>query len=169
VEIRSLVDRPDALDQVAAWQYGEWGFLDPEDSLERRREKLRGHLHREGLPLTLVAFESDARRARALGAADVVHYDLPDRPDLSPWLSCVYVPAEHRGQGVGTALTQRAVAEAAEVGAPKLYLCTWERESFYRRLGWETIERLTAHGAVCVIMEVSTGKPGHRLSSADGA
>lgn len=169
MEILSLNDRPDLLDRVASWQFGEWGFLDPNDSLERRREKLRRHLHEEGLPLTLIAVESPARRAEALGSADLIHYDLPDRPDLTPWLSAVFVPPEHRGRGVGTALTRQAVAEAARAGAPKVYLCTWERESFYQPLGWRTIERFTSHGAVCVIMEIATGAADLRPASGDGA
>lgn len=169
MDIIHLSDRSDLLDRVASWQYGEWGFLDPNDSLEARRERLREHLHREGLPLTLVAVESVDRHSRALGSADVVHYDLPDRPDLTPWLSAVYVPPESRHQGVGTALTRRAVEEAAAAGAPRLYLCTWDRESFYRRLGWRTIERLTAHGAVCVIMEVATGASDATPPASDGA
>jgi len=171
VEIAYLADRPRDLDCVALWQYGEWGYLDAEDSPGRRRQKLEGHLHRNSLPLTLVAVgelnasgrrvtSASARVARShrqpLGAADLVHHEIPDRPDLSPWLSCVYVAPQHRGTGVGSILTRRAVVEAARLGAPTLYLCTWDRESFYRRLGWETIDRFTAHGRSCAIMEIET-------------
>jgi len=48
------------------------------------------------------------------------------------------------------------VVETARLGVPTLYLFTWNRESFYRRLGWSTIERFAAHGRSCVIMEIET-------------
>lgn len=161
MDVTYLAEHPEHIDRIAGWQYGEWGFLDPEDTPGKRREKLEGHLHDDGLPLTLVALERSGEgrddTPELVGSADLVHYDVPDRPDLSPWLSCVYVPPELRGRGVGSALTRRAVEEAARLGAPTLYLCTWERESFYRELGWTTLERFTAMGAVCVIMEIAIG------------
>lgn len=160
VELTYLSRRPDLIDRVAAWQYGEWGFLDPEDTPGERRKKLEGHLHEGGLPLTLLAVEAEGASGHGgelLGSADLVHHDLPDRPDLTPWLSCVYVAPEHRGRGIGSALARRAVEEAGRLGAPSLYLCTWERESLYRKLGWATLERFTSRGAVCVIMEKKVG------------
>lgn len=176
MEIAYLADRPQDLDRIALWQYGEWGYLDPHDSPGNRLEKLKRHLHRNSLPLTLVAVEEVVERDRravasatgrrldepqqlprqALGSADLVHHEIPDRPDLTPWLSCVYVAPEHRGAGVGSALTRRAVREAARLGASTLYLCTWDRESFYRELGWTTIERFPARGRTCILMEIET-------------
>jgi GNAT superfamily N-acetyltransferase len=156
VDVTYLAGHPELVDRIANWQYGEWGFLDPADTPTKRKQKLEGHLHEGSLPLTLIALESNGKAVELLGSADVVHHDLPDRPDLTPWLSCVYVAPEHRGKGVGSALTRRAVEEAGRLGAPTLYLCTWERESLYRTLGWTTLERFTAHGAVCVIMEIGT-------------
>lgn len=153
MKIVHLPDHPEFLDRIAAWQYGEWGYLDPEDSPVKRRDKLRGHLHGTGLPLTLVAVDEGGE---LLGSADLVHHDLPGRPDLTPWLSCVFVAPEHRRRGVGAALTRRAVEEAAGVAAPTLYLCTWNREGFYRGRGWSTLERFTVRDAVCVIMEIDT-------------
>ncbi len=163
VDVTFLAEHPEHVDRIAVWQYGEWGFLDPEDTPGKRREKLEGHLHTDGLPFTLVALERPQDgpdgAPELVGSADLVHHDIPGRPDLTPWLSCVYVPPENRGRGIGGALTRRAVREAAGLGAPTLYLCTWERESFYRELGWTTLERFTAGAWVCVIMEIATGDP----------
>lgn len=156
MEIAYLADRPGDLDRIALWQYGEWGYLDPEDSPGKRRQKLGGHLHRNSLPMTLVALDVVQGHREAVGTADLVHHDLPGRPDLTPWLSCVYVPPERRGRGIGSTLTRRAVVEAARLGAPTLYLCTWDRESFYRELGWTTLERFTVRGHAASILEITT-------------
>jgi len=51
------------------------------------------------------------------------------------------VPAEHRNQGIGSALTERVADEASRLGVRDLYLYTDSQERLYARLGWRTTER----------------------------
>ncbi|MDA2927032.1 hypothetical protein MYX78_07335 [Acidobacteria bacterium AH-259-G07] len=55
LRIEYLADHPELLPHIARWQYGEWGHLNPGDSIERRIRTLQGHLNRDCIPITLVA------------------------------------------------------------------------------------------------------------------
>lgn len=145
---RLLSDLPAALPLVAAWQHGEWGGLEPGDTLERREERLRAHLDGAGLPLTMVAL-ADGNPA---GCAGLVAEELSDYADLTPWLSSVYVDPAWRGRGVGTALTLAVERKARDLGWSRLYLCTWTARSLYERLGWRPLRSFERGGRRIEIM-----------------
>ena len=66
---------------------------------------------------------------------------MATRPELSPWLSGVFVAPEHRRRGVGGALVERVVLEACVLRTPRLYLYTLGSEALYLRLRWSVMER----------------------------
>lgn len=148
LELGLLADRPEDLPTVARWQYGEWGYLEEDDSVARREARLRRHLQRERLPLTLVA----RRGGELVGSADLERAALTDQPEPVAALSCVYVAEARRGEGVGTALTRFAEERAAALGHRHLYLCTRRRRTFYERLGWEAVRTLRSHGEEVTVM-----------------
>jgi GNAT superfamily N-acetyltransferase len=76
---------------------------------------------------------------------------------LTPWLSSVYVPAEFRGKGIASALSTRAITEAARLGFEQMYLFTPQSESLYARLGWNTFERTEHNGLPITLMKRDTG------------
>jgi GNAT superfamily N-acetyltransferase len=49
---------------------------------------------------------------------------MSSHPELSPWLAGTLVHPARRGEGIGTALVQHAVARATELGVGTLYLYT---------------------------------------------
>ena len=95
-------------------------------------------------------------RDQPVGTASLRLDDLPDRPDLSPWLAGVYVVPEHRNKGIASALCKRIAAEASRLGIVQLYLCTEDQENLYRKLGWSVHERLKSRGEDIVVMTNST-------------
>ncbi len=153
VRIVPLADHPEALPQLAAWHHAEWGFLHPGGTVAEVAAELSGHLGPYRLPTTFVALVD----GQAVGSASLIEHDLPERPDLGPWLASLYVTPEHRRQGIGAALAERVVEEAARLGLPTLYLFTFDREDYYARLGWQRLGPESCHGHPVVVM---TRQPG---------
>jgi predicted N-acetyltransferase YhbS len=146
--IMHLADFPDAIPVIADWYIREWGHLRPDDSVERRMTRLRTRLQRGSIPTSFVALRAGA----PVGAISLVTCDYDARPELSPWISGLFVPSEFRACGVGSALTARAVQEARALKHPFTYLRATHAVSFYERLGWETVERVKYLGETNTIM-----------------
>ena len=85
-------------------------------------------------------------RCEVVGSASLLEHDLDSRPDLGPWLASLYVAPAHRHQGLGAALAERVVEEAARLGVPTLYLFTFDRAGYYARLGWRHLAPALCHG-----------------------
>ena len=87
----------------------------------------------------------------------LVAHDMETHPELTPWLAGVYVPAEFRHKGYGSALVDRVVSEAATLGIPELYLYTASAHDLYARLGWSLLERDDYLGQEVVLMRRKPG------------
>jgi GNAT superfamily N-acetyltransferase len=149
VHIDYLADHPDDIPTLARWHHEQWAHLGPGDSIERRITLLKSHLGRRQIPTTFVAVSTQG----VLGSAGLIAYDMDTRPDLSPWLACVYVKPEHRRQGIGSALVHRVIREAKELGADNLYLYTTpDKDGFYARFGWSPIDRTLYRGYHQIVM-----------------
>jgi GNAT superfamily N-acetyltransferase len=132
VRIESIAAHPELVETVARWQFTEWGHLEPGDSLAARIASLRAQVaNPERIPATLIALDGD----EPLGSASIE--DDMDAP--TPRLVRVYVKAEARGRGVGTALVRRVMTEAEALGVPRLYLFTKDARGLYEKLGWHVI------------------------------
>jgi len=155
--IEYLADNPQLIPTLAQWHQPQWAHLGPGRTIEDWVATFQKHLLRRSVPSTFVALSGGT----LLGSSGIIAYDLASRPDLSPWLACVLVAPEHRGQGIGTALVKRTVAEAHDLGFDRLYLYTVDREDFYARLGWSVIDRTTHMGYDIVVMGIDTANHGH--------
>ena len=113
---------------------------------------MRAYLAPGFIPTTFVAVGDDL-----LGSAAIVACDMETHGDLSPWLASVYVSDRYRRHGVGSALVRHVMYEAARNGFDALYLFTPDRESFYRRLGWNRYETTIYHGEAVVVMHADLG------------
>ena len=133
---------------LAGWHHEQWSYLNPQRTLEERIERLRSHLGGRRMPTTVVAVEGQS----LLGSASLIEHDLPTRTDLSPWLASVYVVAEHRRRGIGSALVRRIVEEAEALQYDCLYLFTMDQERLYAGLGWKTLDREVYNNIDIVLM-----------------
>ena len=79
-----------------------------------------------------------------LGGACLAAADLPERPDLGPWLACVLVEPEARGRGLAAQLIEAICAHASSLGIPRLYLHTHDQSAYYAKRGWQVLERFRA-------------------------
>ena len=148
-----LADHDVHLPQVAQWQHAQFGYLNPAGTLEQRADRLRDALHRDRLPMAMVAVSEEGR---LVGSASILAATLTHQ-HLTPWLSSVFVPPEMRGRGVASALSLRAVGEAARLGFETLYLFTPHSQSLYARLGWKTFDSMVHNGQPLTLMQRPVG------------
>jgi predicted N-acetyltransferase YhbS len=152
MKIEYLADHPAHVQMVAEWQQAQFGYLTPALTLEDRAERLRRSLQKDALPMAFIALSGSGT---ILGSAGILAATITYK-HLTPWLSSVYVPLEHRGQGIASALSQRAVAEATQLGFKRLYLFTPHNETLYARMGWRAFERIEYNGLPLTLMERPT-------------
>jgi len=151
IQIQPLADNLCHVSTLAAWHHEQFGYLNPSATIEQRIEKLIASAQKGKLPLTVVAICEN----KLLGSASLLSKTITHQ-HLSPWLSSVYVAPECRNRGIGSALTQHIVQEAANIGIEKVYLFTPDAEALYASLGWKVIEYLEYQGHRLTIMSVST-------------
>jgi len=136
--ISDLRQRPEFLNTVAMRIWQAW-WRETGHPLDYIAGRLRDeNLNADPIPFALVAHDG----AEFLGTSSVITADLPERPQLSPWVAAVWVEPQARRRGVGAALVDRAALDCFALGIFSAYLCARrERSSFYQRLGWIPIER----------------------------
>jgi len=70
--------------------------------------------------------------------------DLDRRPDLGPWLACVFIIPEARGKGLAERLIEGICAQAKASGEKRIYLHTQDQSTYYAKRGWVVLERFEA-------------------------
>ena len=150
MRIENIADNPALIEIVARWQWGEWGHLDPDDSLAARIAGLRDQTDPNRIPTTFIALDG----GEPLGTASLVEDDMSTHRDLSPWLASVYVTPTARGRGVASALVRRVVRQAAAMGVTRLYLYTPDARGLYAKLGWQMIAEEHFEGHPVTIMAI---------------
>lgn len=144
-----LVDRQEFVRQIADLKYREFAYMVPGKTVEDFELGVRTHLNREGLPLTYVKVND---MGEMLGSFSLRPHDLESHKQWSPWLASVVVPEAHRNRGVGESLVKTAETKAKEIGISKLYLFTPNKEKWYEKLGWKTVEQTVFNQVPVVIM-----------------
>ena len=151
IRIEHLTEHAHHIPTIARWQQAEFGYLNPNGTVEERVTRLNSANDRQRLPLSLVAISQNV----LVGSANVLASTLTHK-HLTPWLSSVFVPAEQRGKGIASALTLAAASEARRLGFEKIYLFTPRNESLYARLGWTTFDRIMLNGVPAAVMARSS-------------
>ena len=80
--------------------------------------------------------------------------DLEGDP-RNPWLASVFVPPEHRGKGIASALVRTVEEAAKRLGYERLYLFTESATSLYAGLGWQALEQCDYRGERIQVMDKS--------------
>ncbi|SNS18244.1 GNAT family N-acetyltransferase [Pseudomonas segetis] len=96
----------------------------------------------DGTWKSLIVTEGD----QLLGGAALARDDLSSRPDLGPWLACVLVAPEARGQGLAERLIEGICNHARAMGNTSLYLHTHDKSDYYAKRGWSVLEPFEAWG-----------------------
>jgi len=100
------------------------------------------------VPTSLVAHDGD----RFIGTVSVIACDEDTRPQYTPWVAALWVEPDHRKQGIGARLVERAAAFSFRTGAGRVYLLSGaHRRSFYEGLGWSVLEPLPPEKSMFVL------------------
>ena len=133
---------------VGGWLFAEWGHLKAGATCDAIVASVRERCAGSVVPSVLLAEDG----ARAVGTLGIVASDLPVRPELSPWISAVFVTPHYRGRGVGRCLVQYAQSHLFAAGYCTVYLFTDTSERMYRHMGWERLETLHYRGQQVTLM-----------------
>jgi predicted N-acetyltransferase YhbS len=147
-KIEFLADRPEFIPRLEEWHFREWAYLRPGDSVANRVRLLQERSGRTDLPVTFVASSA----TELLGSAMLIHHEMDTHPQFTPWLAGVFVAPAHWGHGIGRALAEHVVREAAARGYSTVYLFTPSASDFFSHLGWSIVEQTQYKGADVVIM-----------------
>jgi len=135
-----LVERPDAIAQVARWWCDEWGLPGCHQSFEAYVGELAS-LELDDLPFHLLALSEAGTLGVATLKGQSALYGL--FPDSRYWLSGVYVPPALRRKGIASALCLKMIDVARTKGAQSLHLVTEALDGgLYADIGWEPIRRV---------------------------
>ncbi len=150
-QISLLLHHPEAIPTLAGWFFGEWGHLDEARTVATETERLSARLHADHLPLTLVALIDGA----PVGTVSLRAEQVPERREWTPWLAGLYVEPGQRGRGLGGELVAAAEQAARQLGFEAMFLVAYDREAFYHRLGWTTVESVVYHRQTGLILRRS--------------
>jgi N-acetylglutamate synthase-like GNAT family acetyltransferase len=152
--IAYLADHPDWIPTLAAWHYGQWAKLYPEETKANFAHHLRLSAQTGRIPLTVVALHD----GKLAGSASLIEHDLASHPELSPWLANVYVDEPYRCRGIATVLIKRITREADGLGLTTIYLFTPGETEFYTRRGWQRLLHETCQNEPITIMSYQVGQ-----------
>ena len=134
-----LAHHPQHSDIFAGWIHRQFHYEYAEQPLtDWQREFADGQT--TGDWKGLIALNGD----QLLGGAALAKADLARRPDLGPWLACVFVTPQARGQGLAEQLIEGICAQAKANGVATLYLHTQDKRDYYAKRGWAVLERFQA-------------------------
>jgi GrpB-like predicted nucleotidyltransferase (UPF0157 family)/ribosomal protein S18 acetylase RimI-like enzyme len=156
-EFHYLLQYPEAVPTVARWWFEAWGPTSSCSTAEALANVLAAELHREELPVQIVAFED----GELVGVAVLKNHELKQQfPGLRYWLGNVFVRSESRGRGIGSALVKRAEGIAVAMGITTLHLATDRTDGgLYARLGYQIVERAQKNDLDIVVMARQLDEP----------
>ena len=127
---------------IAKWIHEEWSYAFPALTLTEIQRGLFGRMNETEMPITLIAHDERG----VLGTASLKAKDMDSVPELTPWLSAVYINPEYRGQGVGKALISEIEKLARAAGHPKLYAFNPISQGVFEKMGWKVLETIRVAG-----------------------
>ena len=128
--------------------YNEWGYLKPSTSIKYYETKLKNSINRNVLPIAFVAMLKDT----LMGTISLVKYEMDSLTDITPCIASLYILPEHRKKGVSKLLINHVIEKVKELQYSTIYLFTVDKESFYNKYGWSTLENIKYHDQRVVIM-----------------
>lgn len=131
MKIVSIRERPEYKDIAITYFQRSWKSVLPilyEDSITHSISA------RDSLPQWYL-LESEGN---IIGCAGLITNDFISRGDLYPWICALYIEENHRGNGYGSLLMDKAKTDAKNAGYDYVYLCT-SHTDYYEKYGFKYI------------------------------
>jgi predicted N-acetyltransferase YhbS len=151
MRIELLLHHDHLIPEIAELKFQEFGYLIPKKTLQDFQKGLETHLNDQTFPIAFVALQGN----QFVGTFSLRQHDLDTHRSLSPWVGSVLVVPHKRKQGIGSFLVKNAEFIAKEKGYECLYLFTPNKEAWYAKLAWITIEQAFFNGTPIIIMQKS--------------
>lgn len=152
MEIAPLEPDSAALAIVADWYFQEWGYLNPTCTSETIRADLSEKIQCSEFENVFVAFENDL----VLGACELKFNEVKQFPQYLHWIGGIFVDADNRHKGIGSALISFAIEKCRDLRIEDLYLQTESKNvGLYSRLGWHPLTNIEIEGINRTIMNYS--------------
>lgn len=128
-QIHHLKDKDEQFEIAVQMFWSQWGT---EKNFKFYYDCMIHSLKTENnLPRFYIAIHNDS----IIGTYALLRNDLISRQDVFPWLACLFVVPEFRGQNIGAKLLQHALHETRKMGYVNLYLCS-DLDGYYEKFGW---------------------------------
>jgi N-acetylglutamate synthase-like GNAT family acetyltransferase len=138
---------------IAKWIYEEWSYAFPLRTLQDIQKTLFGRMNENEMPITLIAHDERG----VLGTASLKASDMEILPELTPWLSSVFIHPDHRGEGVATALVAEIEKIARQQGFARLYVFNPITQGVFEKLGWSVLQTVQYGGKELAILVKEIG------------
>ncbi|MEY2886064.1 MAG: hypothetical protein RJB40_919, partial [Actinomycetota bacterium] len=147
----NIADAKQHWQRAAELSVNEWKEIFTEDSVQTYLDLYgKAGTYAGRLVDTYVALSADDE---LVGMATLVDDDeLPNAPEPGPWLAAVLTLPSYRGRGVASAVIQRIVRQAHELGIPALYLYTSDQQQWYANKGWIPLRETELNGIAHTVM-----------------
>jgi predicted N-acetyltransferase YhbS len=130
----------------ARWRVEAFSVL--EGSVEQEQRSLETFAADQTRQVALIA----RRGTVPVGTCLLVPSEIEPNHQVSPWLAGLFVAPEHRRLGAGVVLVRAIEEQGRRRGFARIFLYTISAEGFYRRLGWELVERTGWKGLDTALM-----------------
>ncbi|HUC18234.1 MAG TPA: GNAT family N-acetyltransferase [Acetobacteraceae bacterium] len=148
--IVTLAERPDLLPLIAQWLRDHHA---PHEPLARYAAQLARRTSPLGSERCFVLLAGGV----PAGTASLTSRGLESRPELTPWLTNVFVAPSFRGHGFARRLVVAVETAAHRAAIPVLWLYTRSSEPLYDSLGWHRAGAETHDGAPVTLMRRDFG------------
>lgn len=141
IEIKKITEiDEDNLNKITEWMYEWWGKNEMH-TFEQVKCFMKHSLQTNKLPQTYGAFINN----EIVGMYQFSYEDCFVRPDISPWLSNVYVDEKYRSNGIGRKLME-SVKENAQnnINSDELWLYT-KHMNLYEKFGWKYVSDIDTY------------------------
>ena len=129
--------------QIIKWLEKEWGHMDIIEDIKNLS------LQTNIFPKVFIAIENE----QILGTISLLENDMNIRPNLNPWLGCLYVDSKYRKQGIANKLFVHCENYATKLHIKTLYLFTSKLYKLGKRYNWHTIEEVFFENEIVTIMK----------------